>query len=198
MKKIKREGKLIALILAMICTIGVGYLASSKVEANNTAQTLPFSQNWTNVGLITTDDDWSVVPGIIGYRGDDLNTTIGVDLQTVVADGSTTPVDVNANQSDPDTFTSGGLAEFEIANPVVAFQGSGTADIPHLVIHLNTTGFTNIQVSYNARDIDSASELIIQQVNTQYGVGGTGDYANVTGGYIADASGTRRDDGYSG
>ncbi len=190
MKKIKREGKLIALILAMICTIGVGYLASSKVEANNTAQTLPFSQNWTNVGLITTDDDWSMVPGIVGYRGDDLNTTVGVDLQTVVADGSTTPVDVNANRSDPDTFLSGGLVEFDgITNPVVAFQGSGTADIPHLVIYLNTTGFTNIQVSYNARDIDNGTGVdSIQQVNTQYRVGGTGDYANVTGGYIADAS----------
>ena len=190
MKKIKREGKIIALILAMICTIGVGYLASSKVEANNTAQTLPFSQNWTNVALITADDDWSGVPGIVGYRGDDLNTTIGVDLQTVVADGSTTPIDVNANRSDPDTFTSGGLVEFDgIANPVVAFQGSGTADIPHMVIYLNTTGITNIQVAYNARDIDNGTGVdSTQQVNTQYRVGGTGDYANVTGGYIPDAS----------
>ena len=190
MKKIKREGKITALVLAMICAIGVGYLASSKVQANNTAQTLPFSQNWTNVGLITTDDDWSGVPGIVGFRGDDLNTTVGVDLQTVLADGSMTPVDVNANRSDPDTFLSGGLVEFDgITNPVVAFQGSGTADIPHLVIYLNTTGFTNIQVSYNARDIDNGTGVdSIQQVNTQYRVGGTGDYANVTGGYIADAS----------
>ena len=101
-----------------------------------------------------------------------------------------TPVDVNANRSDPDTFLSGGLVEFDgITNPVVAFQGSGTADIPHLVIYLNTTGFTNIQVSYNARDIDNGTGVdSIQQVNTQYRVGGTGDYANVTGGYIADAS----------
>ncbi len=191
MRKIKWEGKTTALILAVILTIGAGYLASSRVEANNTAQTLPFSQNWTNTGLITVDDNWTMVPGIVGYRGDDLNTTIGVDLQTVVADGSTTPIDVNANRSDPDTFASGGVTEFDgIPNPVVAFQGSATSDIPHLVIYLNTTGFTNIQVAYNARDIDNGSGVdSTQQVNTQYRVGGTGDYSNVTGGYIADASG---------
>ncbi len=188
MRKIKWEGKSTALMLAVLLAIGAGYLASSKVSANNTAQTLPFSQNWTTTTLITTDDDWTMVPGIIGYRGDDLNTTIGVDLQTVVADGSGTPQDVNANRNDPDTFTSGGIVEFDgIANPVVAFQGSGTADIPHLVIHLNTTGFTNIQLSYNARDIDAGADTT-QQINTQYRVGGTGDYTNIAGGYIADAS----------
>jgi hypothetical protein len=42
------------------------------VQADGTAQTLPFSQNWSNTGLITTSDDWSGVPGIIGYRGDGL------------------------------------------------------------------------------------------------------------------------------
>ena len=189
MKIIKRELKTTALILAVILTIGAGYLASFKVEANNTAQTPPFTQNWSTTTLITVDDDWSGVPGIVGFRGDDLNTTIGVDLQTVLGDGSMTPVDVNANRSDPDVFASGGLVEFDgIANPVVAFQGSATADIPHLVIYLNTTGFTNIQVAYNARDIDGAAVDAAQQVNTQYRVGGTGDYANVPGGYIADAS----------
>jgi hypothetical protein len=90
----------------------------------------------------------------------------------------------------PAFFSTGGLAEFDgIADPVVAFQGSGTADVPHLVIALNTTGQTNIHVAYNARDIDDASDAI-QQVNTQYRVGGTGDYTNITGGYIADASAT--------
>lgn len=157
---------------------------------DSSPQTLPFSQNWTTTTLITTDDNWSGVPGIIGYRGDDLSTTIDVDLRTVLANGSGTPVDVNANRSDPDAFNTGGLVEFDgIPNPVVAFQGSGTSDIPHMVIHLNTTGQSNIQLSYNARDIDNGTGIdAVQQVNTQFRVGGTGDYTNVTGGYIADAS----------
>jgi len=167
--------------------LGIGI---ASVSANNTPQTLPFSQNWTNTGLITADDNWSGVPGIVGFRGDDLNTTIGADLQTITADGSATPVDVNANRSDPDAFATGGIAEFDgITNPTIALQGSATADVPHIVIYLNTTGFTNIQVSYNARDIDNGTGVdAVQQINTQFRVGGTGSYANVTGGYIADAS----------
>ncbi len=157
----------------------------------NAPQTLPFSQNWTNAGLITADDDWSGVPGIIGYRGDALSDIIDVDIRTILADGSGTPVDVNANRSDPDLFGTGGIAEFDgIPNPVVAMQGSGTSDIPHIVLHLNTTGQSNIQVTYNARDIDNGTGIdTVQPINTQVRVGGTGDYSNVTGGYIADASG---------
>ena len=30
----------------------------------------PFSQNWSNANLIPSNDDWSAVPSIIGYRGD--------------------------------------------------------------------------------------------------------------------------------
>ena len=179
--------------LALLAGLGIIHqtgIGINTVSADNTPQTLPFSQNWTSVGLITADDVWTGVPGIIGYRGDDLSTTIDVDLRTVVANGSGTPVDVNANRSDPDTFTSGGVTEFDgITNPTIAFQGSATSDIPHIVIHLNTTGFNNIQVTYNARDIDAGAGIdSVQQINTQFRVGGTGDYANVTGGYIPDAT----------
>ena len=31
-------------------------------------------------------------------------------------------IDVNANQTNPDTFTNGGVAEFHIANPAVALR----------------------------------------------------------------------------
>lgn len=158
------------------------------VSANNTPQTLPFSQNWTNTALITVNNDWSAVPGIIGYRGDDLVIATGVDPRTILADGSATPVSVTANQTTPDTFTSGAVAEFEIANPTIALNGSGTADAPHIVLYLNTTGQSNVQVTYNVRDIDGSADNAIQQINTQYRVGGVGDYINLPGGYVADAT----------
>jgi hypothetical protein len=44
------------------------------VKADTTAQPIPFSQDWSDIALITVDDNWSNVPGIIGYRGDDLTT----------------------------------------------------------------------------------------------------------------------------
>ena len=71
---------------------------ASPVMADNTTQTLPFSQDWSNTGLITTIDDWSGVPGINGYRGDALTAATGVDPQTVLADGSATPLDVHVNR----------------------------------------------------------------------------------------------------
>ncbi|HEX8638525.1 MAG TPA: VCBS repeat-containing protein [Pyrinomonadaceae bacterium] len=138
--------------------------------------------------MITANDDWSGVPGIVGFRGDDLVTATGVDPRTILVDGSTTPIDVIANQTNPDTNTAGGVAEFEIANPVVALQGSGTADAPHLVIYLNTTGQSNINFTANIRDIDASADDAIQQVDVQYRVGGTGNYTSVPGGYIADAT----------
>jgi len=147
-----------------------------------------FTQNWTNTGLITVDNDWSGVPSIIGYRGDDLTTSTGIDPQTIVAPGTSTPVNVKANQTTPNTYTSGGLTEFEITDPVVAFQGSGTADAPFMLIHLNTTSVTNIQVQYNLRDIDGSTDNAIQPVALQYRVGTTADFTNIPGAFVTDAS----------
>ncbi|MCG8454709.1 MAG: hypothetical protein MI919_00400, partial [Holophagales bacterium] len=171
----------LASLLALICL-------APAVLADTTPQTLPFTQDWSNAGLITLDDNWSGVPGIVGYRGDALAST-GADPQTVVADGSSTPVDVNANETNPDTFSTGGVAEFDtLSDATVALQGSGTADAPHLVIHLDTTGETDIVVSYNVRDIDGSSDDAVQQVALQYRVGAAGDFTNLPGGYVADAT----------
>ena len=154
-----------------------------------TAQQLPFSQNWSDTGLITVTDDWTGVPGIIGYRGDDLTAATGTDPQTIVADGSATPVNVNANKTSPGTEISGGNYEFEITDPTVAFQGSSTSDAPHIVIRVVTTGLQNIRVRYNLRDLDDAANVdAVQPVALQFRVGDTGDYTNVDAGFVADAS----------
>src|SRR5262249_14926551 len=120
----------------VVVTIGliviVPQIYIPKAHADAVAQTLPFTQNWSNTSLITADDDWSGVPGIIGYRGDGITGGTAVDPQTLLGEGTITP-DVNANRSDPDTFITGGVSEFDgIPNPVVALQGSATADAPNL------------------------------------------------------------------
>ena len=155
---------------------------------DTTYQPLPFAQDWTNTDLITTSDDWMGVSGIVGYRGDGLTTTTGTDPQTILADGTSTPVDVNANQTNPDTYTAGRVTEFEIANPVIALNGSGTADAPFIVLHLDTTSFSNIQVAYNLRDLDGSVDHAVQQVALHYRVGSTGDFVNLPAGYVADAT----------
>src|SRR6185503_11793115 len=167
----------IALLVVFVCF---------SVSADNTVQTLPFTQNWSNTGLITTDDNWSGVPGIVGFRGDGLTGGTAVDPQTVLAESNV--VDVNANQTNPNTFATGGVAEFHITNPVVALQGSGTARAPYIQFHLNTTGFSSINVAYNLRDIDGSTDNAIQPVALQFRVGSSGNFTNVPAGFVADAT----------
>ncbi|MDX9953374.1 MAG: hypothetical protein RBT75_04730 [Anaerolineae bacterium] len=178
----------IVLVLSLLVSFDGSAPASAADVMDATYQTLPFNQNWANTGLITGDDDWSGVLGIVGYRGDGLTTVDDVDPQTITVDGLTTPIDVYANQTAPDTFTSGGVAEFEITDPVVALQGSGTADAPFILIHVDTTGYRNISVSYNVRDVDGATDSAVQQVALHYRVGGSGNYTNIPAAYIADAT----------
>ncbi len=146
-----------------------------------------FFQDWTDTGQITTDDNWNGVASIVGYRGDNVVASAGTNPQLATGDGTVT-IDVNANRVDQGTFGTGGVAEFELANPVVAMQGSGTADAPHLVIYLDATGRENIVFSFKARDIDSTADNAIQQVAVQYRVGGSGAWTDLPAGYISDAT----------
>lgn len=149
-------------------------------------------QDWSNTNLITTNDDWSGVPSIMGYRGDDPTVVLpDNDPQTVLADYSGIP-DVNANQSVPNVFATAGVTEFQIADPVVALAGSGASDFPNLNIRLDTTGCpapaNAIGISYNVRDIESSSDNSVQRVALQYRIGSSGNYTNIPEGYIADAT----------
>jgi len=167
--------------------LGIGI---ESVSANSTPQTLPFAQNWANAGLITANDDWSGVPGIEGFLGQDITVATGTDPQTLLTTSAlANDLDAIANQTNPDTLTNGGVAEFDgIANPTIALQGSGTADAPHVIFYLNTTGASNINVAYNLRDIDGSADNSIQPVALQYRVGSTGNFTNIPAGFVADAS----------
>jgi cysteine-rich repeat protein len=170
------------------CTVAAALIAAaSTASANTTPQTIPFSQDWTNAGLITANDNWTNVPGITGYLGDDSTHQVpDINAGTVVAPFSN--VDVNANQSNPSTFTSGGVAEFAIANPTVALQGSGTADAPNLVIYLDLTGKVGAIIDFDARDVDGSADNAAQQIAVQYRIGTSGNFINLPAGYITDAT----------
>ena len=144
-----------------------------------------FFQDWSNAGLITTNDDWTNVPSIVGYRGDDITSSTGADPRNLTGDGTVT-VDVNANQTNPNTFTTGGVTEFAIANPTIALTGSGTADAPNIVLYLDATGRQNMHLELDVRDLESTDDTT-QQFNIQYRVG-SGVWTNLPGGYIADAT----------
>ncbi|HYC70709.1 MAG TPA: ExeM/NucH family extracellular endonuclease [Opitutaceae bacterium] len=149
-----------------------------------------FAQDWSDPAKITANDDWSAVPSIIGYLGQDITTGTGVDPQTLTGvSAAASDVDVIANQANPNTQTSGGVAEFStIANPTIALQGSATADAPHVVLHLDTRGRTTVNVSYVVRDVDGSNDNAVQAVALQYSVGESGAFVNVPAAFVADAT----------
>ncbi|MCX6149169.1 MAG: endonuclease [Ignavibacteriales bacterium] len=152
------------------------------------AITVLLSQDWTNTGMISTNNDWSGVSGIVGYKGNGLTATTGVDPQTILVDGTTTDINLWANQTNPNTYTSGGIAEFENSNPTIALNGSGSANAPFLLLNVTTTGYSGITITYNARDLDGSADNAIQQVALHYRIGNTGNFINLPAGYIPDAS----------
>lgn len=171
----------------LIFVLSFFWTISAKADTN--ADSLPFSQDWSNIALITANDDWSGVPSITGYRGDGLTSLIGADPQTIIAGDDALPVaDVNVNNTTPNTFATGGVTEFHLADPVIALQGSGTADAPYIKIFLDTTNTNQIQVAYDVRDIDGSTDNAVQQVALHYRVGSSGNFTNLAGGYIADAT----------
>jgi hypothetical protein len=174
-------------LIACITVLAAGVIAP-VAAADTAAQALPFAQAWSNASLISTDDDWTNVPGIGGYRGDGLTARAGEDPQRILADGSATPLDVNANENNPASLFTGGVAEFQLADPVVALQPSGVADAPHLLFQLDTRGFRDVDISYLLRDIDPSSDDAVQAIALQYRVGSTGAFTNVRAGFVADAT----------
>ena len=144
------------------------------------------SQTWTDISLITKNDEWTLVPSIQGFLGD-IDSATGADPQTVTGE-TIGALDVIANQTTPNSLASGGVAEFEIADPTIALNGSGTADAPSLVIYLDATGREDVRLQFNARDLDGSVDNSQQQIAVQYRIGETGAWTNVPAGYISDAT----------
>lgn len=146
-----------------------------------------FTQDWSDTGLITQNDDWSNVPSIVGYLGDGLlaSTATGVNPGTVTGDSAS--VDVLANLAAA-TNTSGGVGEFQLTNPTVGLQGSGTAGAPYLALYMDSTGRENIVLKFNARDIDGTTDNAVQPIAVQYRIGDSGAWVTVPAGSISDAS----------
>jgi hypothetical protein len=150
----------------------------SKVYFNLAGGNL--SQNWTDTSLISADDNWANVPSFEGFLGQNITTTDGVNPGTLLTDSTVAnDLDVQHGETAPNSFTTGGVAEFEIADPTIALNGSGTADAPHLIMYLNATGRQNLVVSFSARDLDGSSDNAVMPIAVQYRIGETGNWTNV-------------------
>lgn len=151
----------------------------------------PLNQTWTNTNQITTDDNWTGVVAIEGFRGAGLSPSPGANPQTILADSPNNPLDVTANETNPLTSIADGVAEFEITDPTVALKGSDAATAPNLVIHINGSLGCNgkfINLRYRLRDIDASANNAVTQIATQFRTGASGNYTNIPAGYTADAT----------
>lgn len=163
----------------------------SIAVADTNYQPLPFSQNWSNTGLIVATDSWAGVPGVLGLGGMGMGANAGVDPQTLLTSDGTSGR-VVPNLTDPLGAVIEGVAEFHLSDPVIALAGSSNMQsrAPHLVLHLNATGSHSIVVSYRLRDLEGAggTDNAVQRVALQFRVGGSGLWTNVPAGYVADAT----------
>ena len=139
--------------------------------------------------LITTVNDWSGVPSITGYLGDiNAAAPTGVNPTTLTAPAlGAINVSPNTTSGNP---SGGGVYEVTIGgDTMVAFNGSGTADAPSLVLYMNSTGRDVVTVDFDIRDLD-ATDNAAQPIAVQYRTSPTGDWINVAGGYFPDVTGT--------
>ena len=151
-----------------------------------------FEERWTDTSRISTNDNWSQVPYIIGYLGDiDAGSPTNVNPESLTGP-NLGAVDVIANL--PNTASnSGGVGEFHLADPVVGLQGSGTADAPSLVLYMDATGRSDIRLQASLRDIDSSApggveDNSAQQINVQYRTTPGGTWTNVPGAHFTDVT----------
>ena len=126
---------------ALIAAFLLGLVTIVPAAANNTAQTLPFTQDWTNTNQITSADNWSGVPGIQGFQRPGHPTTTG----DRPADAARRLTRRQGPRCDPEPDQPGDhqrrcRPNSSLPNPVVALQASATADAPYLLFHLDTTG----------------------------------------------------------
>lgn len=164
-------------------------LIEPQLLADETALKLPVKEDWSDISRVTKDNDWSAVPGFVGYRGDKLASKSGVSPQTIAADGLSTPVNVIANQKNPSSLRTGGVTEFDgIADPTVALKGSATASAPFLLLNLDTRGRRNISVSYKLRDLDASTNNTVAQVALQYRTEADKVFTNIPDAFAPDAS----------
>jgi hypothetical protein len=148
----------------------------------------PFLQNWSTTP-ITTDNDWSTVPSIIGYNGAGLAPAPGTDPQTILADGTGTAVTVLSNQTDPTALAPAGVAEFtSLSKPTVALAADDTDQAPFLLLNLDTRETRNVRVSFNLRDLVLPASSVAEAFALQYRIGTSGDFTNLATGSVTDAT----------
>jgi hypothetical protein len=166
--------------------------SATSIYYSFTGGNLSFSITPSTVNLISSNDNWTNVPSVEGYMGQNLTATHGIDPQTVLGTefaGNALPsvgdTQVNANKGNPSAYNAGGVTEFDTGTYLsMGFQGNVQAN-PYLVFYLDTTGRSSVTISYDVTDIDGGSNNAVSPIALQYRIGETGNFTNLPDGYGA-------------
>ena len=170
-------------------------VSANSTYYNFSGGSLAFNITPSNTNMISSNDDWTGVSSVEGYFGRNLTATHGIDPQTVLGTefpGNALPsagnTQVNANKGNPSAYNAGGVTEFDSGSYLaIGFQGNVQANA-YMVFYLNTTGRSSITMSYEVSDIDTGSNNAVSPVALQYRIGETGNFTNLPGGFVADAT----------
>jgi hypothetical protein len=178
--------------IAAVVMLGVG--GAPLALANNTYFNLAggnLTQNWSDTTQFTTDNNWNGVPSIIGYDGADAAGVEGSD-PCVLTNAPLGAAQVTVNKLHPSTITNVAVVQFvvgtgsEVTSNLVGIRGQTSFDAPSLLIHLNATGRSNINIAFDAVDIDHSGNNALSKVAVQWRAGASGNWTNAA--CVADAT----------
>jgi hypothetical protein len=146
---------------------------SAFTDTDPTPQTIPYSQDFSalpsgGVGSTTYPTGW---------QGWQLSTSgSSTSFRTSTATG-----DLPLNAGSSASTTTGGVHNY---NGKIGILATGSSD-PSLALSINTTGHSNVTMSFDIMTIrnayDGSSNTRISQVDLQYRVGTTGSFTSVSG-----------------
>jgi hypothetical protein len=142
---------------------------AAGAQTNPTVQTIPYTQDFS--GLAHTSTTYPA-----GWQGWTISTAPAATFNTAAP-----TADRILTASGTAGINSGNIYNYD---GKIGFLNTGSLDLS-LVLAVNTTGATNVPVSYDIMTLrnphDGASNTRINEVTLQYRVGTTGNFTDLTG-----------------
>ncbi|MDZ7366568.1 MAG: hypothetical protein ONB43_11950 [candidate division KSB1 bacterium] len=161
--------RLIFSTLGAALFVGLFWAQGTQAQTNPTAQSLPYSQDFSSLAHSST-----TYPA--GWQG----WTVGGSSSTSFRTNAPTADEALLASSSAST-TTGGVHNY---NGKIGILASGSTD-PALVLVINTTGHSNVTVAFDIMTIrnpyNGTTNTRINQVDLQYRVGTSGAFTSVSG-----------------
>ena len=144
----------------------------------------PLTQDWSNDAQISAPNNWADVPSLEGYRSGNVPGATN-DPRTIV-DFAGALLNVTPDVANLVGYGPAGLIEATLPDPALGLQATNNNDVVFLLLHLDTTGCSAVQLDYRLRDLDA--DTAIQPYLLQSRLGASVNFAAVPGTFVANAN----------